>query len=155
MKTPLILLACCLLSAPALCANPRAASTAQTSASKQCSTPRSVTWTGWATWFSRESCRREGTGGARVLMANGKPLSDQSLVCALPWKPDGTLYRVTMRNGADTKSVVVRHADRGPGKKSRARGVVIDLTPAAMMILAGSTGIKSGRVKVKVEKIIK
>jgi rare lipoprotein A (peptidoglycan hydrolase) len=115
--------------------------------------------TGYATWYSRASCRREGTGGDRVLMANGKPLDDTALTCALwrltprgtPRRPDGGMWRVT---ALDTgRSVLVRWTDNGPGKRSRARGVVVDLSRGAMMALAGEQAIKAGRVRVKLEEV--
>lgn len=115
--------------------------------------------TGYATWYSRSSCRREGTGGDRVLMANGQPLDDDRLTCALwrvglrgrPLRPTGKLFRVTaMGNG---RSVVVAWTDNGPGRKPRARGVIVDLTPAAMRLLAGESGIQAGRVRVTVEAL--
>jgi hypothetical protein len=115
--------------------------------------------TGLSTWYSRESCAREGTGGAEIRMANGKPLDDSSMTCAL-WRtnaagrvlrPTGALYRVTCL--ATGRSVLVRWTDNGPGLGPRARGVVIDLTPAAMRALAGSRGLRAGRVRVKVESL--
>ena len=44
------------------------------------------------------------------------------------------MYRVT--NSANGKTVIVRHNDFGPGKKATARGVVIDLSPAAFEKIA-------------------
>jgi len=115
--------------------------------------------TGYATWCSRQSCRREGTGGKRILMANGKPLDDTKLTAALwivgkhgrPLKPDGRL--VSVRNVETGATVKVAWADNGPGCVPRSRGVICDLTPAAMLALAGPDGIKAGRVKVKIERI--
>lgn len=113
---------------------------------------------GWATWYSRESCRREGTGGEKILMANGKPLVDSNMTCAI-WRtlpdgrvkrPDSRLLKVThLETG---RSITVRWTDNGPGKKPRREGVIIDLTPAAMRALAGEDGIKQGRVRVKAEE---
>jgi len=50
-------------------------------------------------------------------------------------------------------TVQVAWADNGPGCVPRSRGVICDLTPAAMRALAGEDGIKAGRVKVKIERI--
>lgn len=112
---------------------------------------------GWATWYSRASCKREGTGGERVLMANGQPLDDGAMTCALwitgahgrPLRPDGRL--VIVKNVATGETIEVGWTDNGPGKGPRARGVIIDLTPAAMRALAGEDGIRAGRVEVEVE----
>ena len=114
---------------------------------------------GWATWYSRQSCQREGTGGKSILMANGKPLDDRAMTCAMwivgkhgrPLRPDGRL--VSVRNVQTGMTVQVAWADNGPGCVPRSRGVICDLTPAAMLALAGPDGIKAGRVKVKIERI--
>ena len=90
-------------------------------------------------------------------MANGHPLNDGALTCALwltnskgrPLKPDGRCFLVT----AGCRSVTVRWTDNGPGSKPRARGVIVDLTPAAMLALAGEQGLRAGRVKVRVEAL--
>jgi rare lipoprotein A (peptidoglycan hydrolase) len=75
------------------------------------------------------------------------------MILALPWKPDGKMYRVMMRSGQGTRSIVVRHADRGPGRKSRSRGTICDLSVGAMRALAGPEGIRAGRVWVRVRAI--
>ncbi len=104
--------------------------------------------TGRASWYSRESCKREGTGGKDIRMANGKPLDDNALTCAA-WGPKfGTMLRVTnLDNG---KSVVVKLTDRGPGKRAWRRGVIVDLTKAAFRKLAP---VKRGVIRVKVETV--
>jgi len=104
-----------------------------------------------ASWYSRESCRREGTGGKDILMANGKPLNDSAMTCAVWNIPFRRKLRV--RNLANGRTVIVTVTDRGPGKRSRSQGVIVDLTPAAMRELAGEKGIKQGRVMVEVERI--
>jgi len=112
-----------------------------------------------ASWYSRQSCRREGTGGKRVLMANGKPLDDQAMTCALwitnkygrPRFPDGRLVKI--RNAGNGKTVTVAWTDNGPGRVPRSRGVIVDLSKAAMMALAGPAGIKAGRVAVRLEAL--
>jgi rare lipoprotein A (peptidoglycan hydrolase) len=78
-------------------------------------------------------------------MANGKPLNECELTCALPWKPDGRKYRVSnLRNGS---SVVVTHTDYGPAAWT---GNIIDLTPAAFRKLER---LGKGKVRVKVEAL--
>lgn len=113
---------------------------------------------GFATWYCRASCRREGTGGKQILMANGKPLDDQALTCALwltnsrgrPRRPDGRI--VTVRHVQTGRTIKVAWTDNGPGRVPRSRGVVIDLSRAAMVALAGEAGIRSGGVEVEVLK---
>jgi len=122
-------------------------------------TPISLT-SGFASWYSRASCRREGTGGKRILMANGKPLDDRAMTCAMwiigkhgrPLRPDGRLVKITSVQNT-LRAVVVAWTDNGPGCVPRSRGVICDLTPTAMLALAGPDGIKAGRVKVKIERI--
>ena len=112
---------------------------------------------GLASWYSRESCRREGTGGKQILMANGRPLDDAAMTCALwltnsagmPRYPDGRV--VTVRNVADGTTVCVAWTDNGPGRVPRSRGVIVDLSKAAMLRLAGPEGLRAGRVRVEVE----
>jgi hypothetical protein len=123
------------------------------------------TRSGFATWYSRESCRREGTGGDRVLMANGKPLRDEALTCAMwltnstgrPLRPDGrrvtiSVARSTACSGPPTcskKTVTCAWTDNGPGRVPRSLGVVVDLTPGAMRAL-DPDGLRKGRVAVVV-----
>lgn len=97
--------------------------------------------TGYATYYDRASCAREGTSGIR---ADGKPLDDDALTCAAWGYPFGTKLRVTHGD----QSVVVSVQDRGPGRKARARGVVVDLTRAAFLKLAP---LERGRIQVRVE----
>ena len=153
MKSTILTL--CLLCAIALTANasscgwPVEPTTALTHASKASTT----SLTGWGTWYSRASARREGTGGKNILMANGKPLVDTAMTVALwlPGRPSGQRYRVTsLKTG---KSVIVQWEDVGPGKRSRSMGVIADLTPAAMRAIAGKQGIKAGRIKIRIERI--
>jgi rare lipoprotein A len=82
-------------------------------------------------------------------MANGKPLNDSAMTCAVWNIPFGRKLRV--RNLANGRTVIVTVTDRGPGKRSRSRGVIVDLTPAAMRALAGEDGINAGRVRVELE----
>ena len=118
-----------------------------------------ATTTGLASWYCRESCKREGTGGKAIKMANGKPLVDSAMTCAI-WRtlPDGRVKRPTgktlrVTNANTGKTITVKWTDNGPGKKQREEGVIIDLTPAAMRALAGEDGIKQGRVNVVVEEM--
>ena len=121
---------------------------------------------GWATWYSTNSVVADYKMSGQSLptngvfpMANGEPLDDNAMTCALwivgkhgrPLRPDGRL--VTIRNVENGATVKVAWADNGPGSVPRSRGVVVDLTPAAMRALAGEDGIKAGRVAVIVEML--
>lgn len=106
---------------------------------------------GYATYYTTASCQRESQrAGSGILTASGRRYDEQALTCALPFRPAkwGKLYRVT--NLANGRSVVVRHIDLGPGKKSQRRGVVIDLTPLAFSKLGK---LAQGKIFVKVEPI--
>jgi rare lipoprotein A (peptidoglycan hydrolase) len=112
---------------------------------------------GFATYYTVASCKREGTSG--YLTASGACYNEQALTCALPkataraWNMKfGQYVRVT--NLDSGKRIVVRYTDTGPGKRALTRGVVVDLTPAAMVALAGPGGLKAGRVRVRVEKYV-
>ena len=113
---------------------------------------------GYATYYTEQSCKREGTSG--TLTASGARYDESKMTCALPkatakaWNIKyGASVRVTSLTTGRT--VIVRYTDRGPGRLARSRKVTVDLTPAAMIALAGEAGIKSGRVKVKIERIEK
>ncbi len=162
MKSPTICciaLLCAALNVKAdSCGWPADETTALTPTSKA-STPsltglrkhHSASLTGWATWYSRASARREGTGGKQILMANGRPLNDLAMTCAAWNTKFGQRVRVT--NLVNGRTVLVTVTDRGPGRSSRRRGVIIDLSQAAMLALAGQDGIKRGRIAVKVSKL--
>lgn len=108
-----------------------------------------VSWaeTGWASWYSKKSCQREGTSG--VYTASGDLYLEDRMTCALPHRDFHGTYRVTSL--ATGKSVLVRHNDAGPGRGARARGTIIDLTPAAFSALGHP--LSEGRIPVTVEKI--
>jgi rare lipoprotein A len=111
------------------------------------STPgRATVMMGLATYYTLESCRREGTSG---IMANGQILNERAMTCAIwrPGKPSGQRYRVT--NSKNGKSVIVRWTDRGPGRKSRSQGIIIDLTPAAFLAIGGK--LKNGKIRIKLQ----
>lgn len=104
---------------------------------------------GIATFYTVKSCQREGTSG--VYTANGEKYVESKFTCALRSRDWNGLYRVT--NLANGRSVIVRHNDYGPGRKPTARGVVIDLSPAAFDALGGKRGETWGEIKVSVERI--
>ncbi len=104
---------------------------------------------GLATYYTEESCKREGTSG--VWTANGERFDENALTCAMRSRAWGSKFKVT--NLANGKSIIVRLNDFGPGKKPTARGVIIDLTPAGMKALGAWDKRKAGEIKVRVEAI--
>lgn len=104
---------------------------------------------GLATYYTEESCKREGTSG--IFTANGERFDESALTCAMRSRAWGSKFKVT--NLANGKSIEVRLNDFGPGKKPTARGVIIDLTPAGMKALGAWDKRKAGEIKVKVESI--
>ena len=100
---------------------------------------------GYATYYTRASCEREGTSG---IMANGQPLDDTKFTCAT-WNYDfGAI--LTVRHGDRSVDCVV--TDRGPGRKARRRGVIIDLTEVAFKRLTDGD-LKVGKIRVTVKEI--
>ncbi len=100
---------------------------------------------GEASYYTEESCKREGTSG--IYTANGERFNEKAFTCARRGRAWGTEWKVTnLENG---KSVIVRQNDFGPGKAPAAKGVIIDLTPAAFEALGAK--LKKGKIKVKVE----
>lgn len=98
-----------------------------------------------ASWYSVESCRQEGTSG---IMANGRRLNDEDLICASWDYPFGTRLLVT--NLSNRKRIVVTVADRGPAKRLYRKGRTIDLSKKAFSLLAP---LSQGVIPIKVEVI--
>ena len=108
---------------------------------------------GWATFYTTASAKKEGTSG--ILTASGKRYDESKMTCALPKQTAqawglkfGQKVRVT--NMANGRTALLTYTDRGPGLKSRSRGTIIDLTPAAFRALGGK--LKDGRIKIKIKK---
>lgn len=108
---------------------------------------------GYATWYTLQSSRHEGTSG---VTAGGRLLDESKMWCALPVRPpmDGSGRRqwgrkIKITNIKTGKSVVCEQQDVGPGRGARARGACVDLTPTAFLALGGQ--LKAGRLMVKVE----
>ena len=99
---------------------------------------------GFATYYTEESCRREGTSG--VWTASGARYKENELTCALPDRRFGR--QVKVRSKKTGKTVLVKHTDFGPGKRAIARGVIVDLTPAAFRALGHD--LREGRIQVEV-----
>ena len=102
---------------------------------------------GLASWYSRASCKREGTSG---IMTNGRRLEDEAYTCAIWDYPFGAILEVT--NLGNNLSVEVEVTDRGPAKRLVKEGKIIDLSKAAFRQLAP---LGQGLVKVSVRKIEK
>lgn len=98
-----------------------------------------------ASWYSTESCRREGTSG--VWTASGERFHDSALTCAMRSRDFGKYYRVT--NIANGKSVVVRHNDFGPNKKLWKKGRRIDLSKGAFKKIAD---LRTGVIEVTIRQ---
>jgi rare lipoprotein A len=78
--------------------------------------------------------------------ASGATFNPQALVAAHPSWPFGTIVRVTnIRNGHSAK---VRIVDRGPAKKARRRGIIIDLSTKTAKTLGFH---KQGKAPVRLE----
>lgn len=100
---------------------------------------------GTASWYSRESCLREGTSG---IMANGKELKDEELVCASWDYKFGTCLKIT--NLANGKSVIAVVSDRGPAKRLYRQGRIVDLSKGCFERIGS---LKQGIIQVKVEVV--
>ena len=98
-----------------------------------------------ASYYSVESCRREGTSG---IMGNGYPLRDDLLVCASWDFPFNSLLRITNINNG--KSVIVYVGDRGPAKKLYRQGRTIDLSVRAFQQIAD---LRDGVMEIQVEQL--
>jgi rare lipoprotein A len=78
--------------------------------------------------------------------ASGIPYDMNAMVAAHPSYPFGTLVRVTnLDNG---RSISVRIVDRGPARRPRAQGVIIDVSRRAAEVLQF---IRQGRALVRLE----
>lgn len=105
----------------------------------------SLSWAKTASWYSIESCLREGTSG---ICANGEVLNDARKTCASWDYPFGTKLQITnLHNG---RSVVVLVTDRGPAKRLYRQGRVIDLSKGAFSEIAS---IKQGVIPIKIRRL--
>jgi len=99
-----------------------------------------------ASYYTYESCRREGTSG--VWTASGERFNENDFTCAMRRRDFGKYYKVT--NLANGKSVIVRHNDFGPNKKLHDQGRVVDLSKAAFQAISS---LKLGVINIKVEEV--
>ena len=95
---------------------------------------------GWASYYARAF------DGRRT--ASGVVFDNDAMMAAHPTYPFGTRVRVT--NLADGETVEVVVVDRGPARRLRAKGVIIDLSREAAEELGF---IDAGRARVRVEKL--
>lgn len=104
---------------------------------------------GEASWYSVESCKKEGTWQKyEGRMANGKIFSDTALTAASWDYPFGTTLKVTNLETGTTVQVVV--TDRGPNKKLYKKGRIIDLSEGAFSRIAN---LEQGIIQVQIRRI--
>jgi rare lipoprotein A len=102
---------------------------------------------GFASYYTEASCKAEGTSGVRT--ANGERYDESAFTCARPTRKWNTQWHVY--NPDTGKEIICRQNDFGPGKGPRAKGVVIDLTPAAFKALGCK--LKQGKQRVFVQQV--
>jgi len=102
--------------------------------------------TGKATWYSYESCRKEGTSGRYT--ASLEKFDHNDFTCAMRSRDFGRYYKVT--NLSNNRSVIVRHNDFGPSKKCYSQGKIIDLSKAAFRHIAP---LREGVIRVRIEPV--
>ena len=100
---------------------------------------------GLASWYSVESCQREGTVGTHT--ASGLAYNNHGMTAAMPHYDFFGWYKVTAVGSG--RSVVVLHNDFGPHAKLVRQGRIIDLSPAAFSKIAS---LSSGLIEVVVER---
>jgi rare lipoprotein A len=100
---------------------------------------------GYASWYSIESCKKEGTSG---IMANGEVFNDKEMVCASWDYPFETRLKITSL--ANAKAVIAVVKDRGPARRLVKKGRIIDLSKGAFSKI---TDLKQGVIQVKIEVI--
>ena len=99
-----------------------------------------------ASWYSVESCKREGTSG--IWTASGERFTNEGLTCAMRSRDFGAYYKITnLDNG---KSVVVRHNDFGPNKKLWNKVRRVDLSRGAFSKIAP---LSKGVIPISIERI--
>jgi rare lipoprotein A len=79
--------------------------------------------------------------------ASGIAFDNDAMMAAHPTFPFGTVVRVT--NLANGRSVAVRVVDRGPARRARREGVIIDVSRAAAAQL---DFLDDGRTRVRIER---
>lgn len=99
---------------------------------------------GTASYYTYQSCIREGTSG--VWTASGEQFDENDMTAAMWNVKFGTKFKIT--NVANGLTVIVRINDRGPSKRLFKKGRIIDLSKGAFEKIAD---LKKGIIRVKVE----
>lgn len=103
---------------------------------------------GKASWYSTESCQREGTSG--IWTASGERFDETAMTCALRSYDFGGKYKVTcIKTGV---SIILRHNDFGCNEKLYKQGRIIDVTKKAFEILTDGN-LEWGLIEVTVKRI--
>jgi len=98
-----------------------------------------------ASYYTVESCKREGTSG---IMANGRRLDDERYTCATWDYAFGTKLRITnLQNG---KSCCVEVTDRGPAKRLYKKGRKLDLSKKAFSSISD---LRKGLITVEIKEV--
>jgi rare lipoprotein A len=97
-----------------------------------------------ASWYSFDSCRKEGTNG--YFTASGERFNEKDLTAASWQYPFQSKVKVTNLNNG--KSIIVTINDRGPSKRLIKKGRVIDLSRGSFSRIAN---LSDGVISVKVE----
>ncbi|HDQ88663.1 MAG TPA: hypothetical protein ENN92_00750 [candidate division WWE3 bacterium] len=96
----------------------------------------------YASWYSYESCRKEGTSG--IYAASGERFNEDDYTFACWHLPFGT--KVEFTNIRNNKKIVAICTDRGPAKRLVEKSRIFDLSKAAF---AQIEDLNKGIVKVK------
>lgn len=100
---------------------------------------------GVATYYTKESCQREGNSG--IWTASGERYNEHAFTCAMH---DKTLFGkyINVINTANGKSVLVRVNDFGPNRRLFKKGRIIDLSKKAFHTIAD---LDKGTIEVEIE----
>ena len=107
---------------------------------------------GYATWYSRASCAKEGTSG---IMANGRALDDQAYTAASWDYPFGTTLTVCqapvrVSRHQNPPCIRVKITDRGPSRHLYLQGRTLDLSKKSFAALAD---LSQGVIPVEITEI--
>jgi len=101
--------------------------------------------TGTASYYTVESCKKEGTSG---IMANGKELDDNAkTVASWDYKFGTVLLVKNLENG---KTVRVMVSDRGPARRLYRMGRIVDLSRAAFSAIADP---RKGVIRIEIKEL--
>lgn len=100
---------------------------------------------GIATYYTKESCQREGNSG--IWTASGERYNERAFTCAMHDKALFGKY-INVVNIANGKSVLVRVNDFGPNRRLFKKGRIIDLSKRAFDTIAD---LNKGTIEVEIE----